>query len=217
MKHVTRKTEDEWFAKHERDLIEELKRERSRREAQLASMMKQEAAKKSQELHHLKCPKCGSGMQQFDGDKLIFHCTLCSGNFFGRNDLEDALLKKGDERKGIRQKILRFLMHHEPTEDTQAQLKEVVAEREQIQKKVAETMKDGNAKKQKELHWMKCPNCGSNLKEIELGARILVDECAICKGIYLDAGELQEALLQNEQERYLMRRKLLTLPVEERK
>jgi hypothetical protein len=212
-----RKTEDEWFARHERDLIEELKRERVRREARIAQLMKQEEAKKSQELHHLKCPKCGSTMQQVEPNKIIFHCTVCAGNFFGRNDLEDALLKKAEERKGIRQKILRFLMHHEPTENTQTQLKEVIAEREQVQKKLAELMKDENTRIQKDLHWMKCPNCGSDLKETELGAGIKVDECQVCKGIYLDTGELQEALLQNEHERYLMRRKLLTLPVEERK
>ena len=212
-----RKTEDEWFAKHERDLIEELKRERSRREAQLASMMKQEEAKKSQALHHLKCPKCGSDMKEVEANRIIFHCTVCQGNFFGRNELEDALLKKAEERKGIRQKILKFLMHHEPEEDSLAELKNVTAEREQIQKKLAELMQNGNARKQKELHWMKCPNCGSDLRETELGAGIKVDECQVCKGIYLDTGELQEALLQNQHERYLMRRKLLTLPVEERK
>ncbi len=217
MKQNIRKTEDEWFAKHERDLIEELKRERSRREAQLAQLMKQEEAIKSRDLHHLKCPKCGSDMKEVEANRIIFYCTVCAGNFFGRNELEDALLKKAEERKGIRQKILQFLLHHEPEVDSHAELKNVIAEREQIQKKLADLMQNENARKQKELHWMKCPNCGSDLRETELGAGIKVDECQVCKGIYLDTGELQEALLQNEHERYLMRRKLLTLPVEERK
>jgi uncharacterized protein len=217
MTRKIRKTEDEWFARHERDLIEELKRERSRREAQLAQLMKQEDARKSRELHHLKCPKCGFDMKEAEANRIIFHCTVCQGNFFGRNELEDALLKKAEERKGIRQKILRFLMHHEPGEDSHAELKNVIAEREQIQKKLAKLMQNENARKHKELHWRKCPNCGSDLKEIELGAGILVDECQVCKGIYLDTGETQEVLLQNEHERYLMRRKLLTMPVEERK
>lgn len=212
-----RKTEDEWFARHERDLIEELKRERSRREAQLAELMKQEEAKKHQELHHLKCPKCGSDMKQVEPNRIIFHCTVCAGNFFGRNELEDALLKKAEERDRIRHRLLRFLMHHEPGEDTQTELRKVQAEREQIQKKLAELMKDENARKRKELHRMKCPNCGSDLKEIELGPGILVDECQVCKGLYLDTGEMQELLLQNKHERYLMRRKLLILPVDERK
>jgi len=212
-----RKTEDEWFARHERDLIEELKRERSRREAKLAEVMKQEEAKKNKELHHLKCPKCGSEMKELEPNRIILQCTVCTGNFFGRNELEDALLKKAEERKGIRHRILRFLTQHEPGEDTQAELKNVIAEREETQKKLGELMQNENAKKQKELHLMKCPNCGSDLKQIELGAGIMVDECQVCKGIYLDTGELQEALLQNEHERYLMRRKLLTLPVEDRK
>ena len=209
-----RHSEDEWFARHEQELIEDLRRERSRREGLLAKKMKEEEGRKLRDLHRLKCPKCGCEMKELETNRITSQCSVCAGIFIGRNELEDALLKKGEERKTIRARILRFLMHEEPSEDTQAQLKKVLSEREQTQKKVAELLQNGDARKQKELHWLKCPNCGSDLKQVELGAGIPADECLLCKGIYLDTGEMQEILLKDEPERLRMRRKLLTLHVE---
>ena len=43
----------------------------------------------------------------------------------------------------------------------------------------------------KQQHYMKCPKCGMDLKEIDLHG-VKVDQCANCGGIYLDAGELDE-------------------------
>lgn len=41
----------------------------------------------------------------------------------------------------------------------------------------------------RELHWMRCPKCGMELLEIEhLGHK--VDQCSACRGLWLDAGEL---------------------------
>jgi Zn-finger nucleic acid-binding protein len=53
------------------------------------------------------------------------------------------------------------------------------------------------------------------MKEAELGAGIFVDQCTVCQGIFLDSGEMQEILLQNETERFQMRRKILTMNVGE--
>lgn len=42
----------------------------------------------------------------------------------------------------------------------------------------------------RELHWMRCPKCGMELLEIEhLGHK--VDQCSACRGLWLDAGELE--------------------------
>ena len=49
----------------------------------------------------------------------------------------------------------------------------------------------------KELHWMKCPKCGSDMEEIPLEG-ILIDKCTNCKGIYFDDGELELLLQQQE-------------------
>ncbi|MBA3558819.1 MAG: zf-TFIIB domain-containing protein [Gemmatimonadaceae bacterium] len=38
-------------------------------------------------------------------------------------------------------------------------------------------------------HFMKCPKCGGNLKEREYHS-VKIDTCEDCKGVWLDAGEL---------------------------
>jgi hypothetical protein len=47
------------------------------------------------------------------------------------------------------------------------------------------------AENKKKEYWMRCPKCGSSLKE-EAHGGILIDRCTstTCGGIYLDAGEL---------------------------
>lgn len=44
----------------------------------------------------------------------------------------------------------------------------------------------------KALHHMKCPKCGMNLVEIDY-RRLKVDKCSGCDGVWLDAGELEQA------------------------
>ena len=39
-------------------------------------------------------------------------------------------------------------------------------------------------------HWMRCPKCGSSLKEEKYDA-VLVDRCTSCGGVYFDSGELE--------------------------
>jgi hypothetical protein len=52
-------------------------------------------------------------------------------------------------------------------------------------------MADEQKEQLKQLHWMKCPKCGMDLKEIELHG-VKVDQCASCGGVFLDAGEMQQ-------------------------
>jgi len=53
----------------------------------------------------------------------------------------------------------------------------------------------------KERHWMRCPKCGMELLEIEhLGHK--VDQCSACRGLWLDAGEL-ESLTRGEEGGFL--------------
>lgn len=51
-------------------------------------------------------------------------------------------------------------------------------------------MEGDERKRLKELHYMHCPKCGMNLVEIDYKG-VKVDECSACRGIWLDAGELQ--------------------------
>ena len=43
----------------------------------------------------------------------------------------------------------------------------------------------------KELHWMRCPKCGMELKTIEFRG-VDIDRCFHCHGTWLDAGELEK-------------------------
>jgi protein-arginine kinase activator protein McsA len=52
-------------------------------------------------------------------------------------------------------------------------------------------MADEQKEQLKQLHWMKCPKCGMDLKEIELHG-VKVDQCASCGGLFLDAGEMEQ-------------------------
>jgi len=59
----------------------------------------------------------------------------------------------------------------------------------------------------KQAHYMKCPKCGHDMEEEDLGG-VLIDRCTLCEGIYLDAGELDQIFLNKtaEQSRGLMRK-----------
>lgn len=48
----------------------------------------------------------------------------------------------------------------------------------------------------KELHWMHCPKCGQKLA-VEKYGRVEIDVCAHCKGLWLDANELDEIMAEH--------------------
>jgi acetyl-CoA carboxylase beta subunit len=58
-----------------------------------------------------------------------------------------------------------------------------------LRSKLDQTRAEEEKMKRKESHWMKCPKCGSDLKEINF-QNVMIDKCDECKGIWLDAGEL---------------------------
>lgn len=55
----------------------------------------------------------------------------------------------------------------------------------------ASTMAVEQKEQLRQLHWMKCPKCGMDLKEIELHG-VKVDQCASCGGVFLDPGEMEQ-------------------------
>ena len=60
----------------------------------------------------------------------------------------------------------------------------------------------------KDLHFMKCPKCGHDMKEEALGG-LTIDKCTFCEGVYFDAGELEQAYLSKPEERRGLMRKLI--------
>jgi hypothetical protein len=67
--------------------------------------------------------------------------------------------------------------------------KKVEAERH---KRMAEEEK----RKLRELHFMRCPKCGMELKEIDYKG-IKIDKCLTCDGVWFDTGEM-DALVKLE-------------------
>ena len=65
---------------------------------------------------------------------------------------------------------------------------------ERLRKIAAEQKKSlaqGERDKLKQLHQMRCPKCGMELKEIPVRG-VQVDRCFACNGTWLDAGELEK-------------------------
>jgi demethoxyubiquinone hydroxylase (CLK1/Coq7/Cat5 family) len=61
---------------------------------------------------------------------------------------------------------------------------------EQMRKAVNDRKKALEEKHQGQAHWMKCPKCGSDLKEELIEQVVRVDTCSECGGQYFDQGEL---------------------------
>ncbi len=53
-------------------------------------------------------------------------------------------------------------------------------------------------------HWMKCPKCGENLEE-KCFEDVQIDVCESCKGVWLDAGELDLLLEGRKQKGFISR------------
>ncbi len=60
-----------------------------------------------------------------------------------------------------------------------------------------QAMAGDEKKKLKELHRMRCPKCGMSLIEIDY-KHIKIDKCSHCGGLWLDAGELEEIVDDDE-------------------
>lgn len=75
---------------------------------------------------------------------------------------------------------------------------------EKLRKKAEEERHELERKHRKEAHWMKCPKCGHDLEETEMGP-LKVDKCTDCGGIFFDSGEL-DMLLAAEKEGSILKR-----------
>ena len=52
-----------------------------------------------------------------------------------------------------------------------------------------QALKEEERKALRERHWMRCPKCGMELVEIAYRGH-QIDQCSSCRGVWLDAGEL---------------------------
>jgi Zn-finger nucleic acid-binding protein len=200
MTYDAHRTEDEWFAQHERDLIEDLKRERIRREQEVADVFKKEETQKQKELHWMKCPQCGSELYlQHVHGIAIDVCQICDGIHFDRSEIENLLLKPQKERRLIVSWILPF-----PGDLEQLGPDVVFADlqrwREHKMKELHWLLNQGEAITRKDLHWMKCPKCGTAMTE-EVSHGVSAWNCSLCLGTFIERLQLQKLFLKQKEER----------------
>jgi Zn-finger nucleic acid-binding protein len=207
-------TEDEWFARHERDLIEDLKRERLRREQRLAEALEKQDAAQLKAVHWMRCPECGSEIkkEEVHYGLTVNRCTVCGGLFFDRDKLEDVLLSSEEERKISLRGVLHLMFPHWKTHqpDVHKILAEYQEDRESRQKLVAEKLAEKEAKQAQELHHMHCPNCGSKMS---LYHGLVLDECPLCGGVFFDYGEFEVIQSLSDEERKSIRMQFLKMGI----
>ena len=83
-------------------------------------------------------------------------------------------------------------------------------EREKREKERAAQEADAERKRLKDLHFMRCPKCGHEMREEELDG-VKVDRCSFCEGLYFDAGELEQVAMKRIEERKSFFRKLMKI------
>jgi acetyl-CoA carboxylase beta subunit len=82
--------------------------------------------------------------------------------------------------------------------------------RERREKERAQKEAASESERLRQLHFMKCPKCGHDMKEEDLQG-VKVDRCTFCEGLYFDAGELDRVLLKKEEDRKGFFRRLVKL------
>jgi hypothetical protein len=103
----SRAREDEWFRKNEKQLIEQARAAREKRERARAAHEKAAERKRLKELHFMKCPKCGHDMKEEVVEGVtVERCTFCEGLYFDAGELERACLRKADERRSLLRKLI---------------------------------------------------------------------------------------------------------------
>lgn len=88
-------------------------------------------------------------------------------------------------------------MPFKPSENEERFFKEQEL-RLRMQRRAEEQQKAADEEKRRlrELHWLHCPKCGQKLEQ-EYYGKIEVDVCPSCKGLWLDANELDSILTEN--------------------
>jgi hypothetical protein len=81
-------------------------------------------------------------------------------------------------------------MSVKPSEKEEEYFARLELERRKIyeEEKLRRTLEE-EKKQLKELHFMRCPKCGMELREIDYKG-LKVDKCFSCSGVWFDAGEI---------------------------
>ena len=103
------KSEDEWFRRNEKELLETARAARLKRELERAAKEKADETKRLRELHFMKCPKCGHDMKEEPLEGVsVDRCTHCEGIFFDAGELEQIFAQKEEHRRGFFRKLVKL-------------------------------------------------------------------------------------------------------------
>lgn len=93
MKKLGYSQEEEYFYKKNKELIENLRKQRDVERAAQEAQTKKPA-------HWMKCPKCGSDLEEVEYLRIkVDRCNNCSGIFFDKGELD--ILLQAQEPKGF--------------------------------------------------------------------------------------------------------------------
>jgi hypothetical protein len=81
-------------------------------------------------------------------------------------------------------------------------------EKREIERRERESAEEGH--RLRELHFMKCPKCGHDLRAEALEG-IEIDRCTFCEGFFMDPGEIEELFRKKQAERQGFLRWLLRI------
>ena len=101
------RNEDEWFTRHEEELLRQARRERERRQQEERDQAEQERRRSRREAHWMKCPKCGDDLNELDVSGVkVDRCAGCEGIFLDRGELDMLALDRQDARRGVFRRLL---------------------------------------------------------------------------------------------------------------
>ena len=89
-------------------------------------------------------------------------------------------------------------------------LKGFKRERERRQAELEQHLQAEEAQKRKQLHWMKCPNCGSDMMDHKIEDLALM-KCTVCEGIFMNRAAFEDLGLKTIEERKHFTKRLLHL------
>ncbi len=102
-----RRSEDDWFLKHEKKLLDAAREAREKREKERAAKEAEGERQRLRDLHYMKCPKCGHELKEESIEGIaVDRCSFCEGVYFDAGELDQLLTKKADEGKGFLRKLI---------------------------------------------------------------------------------------------------------------
>ena len=85
---------------------------------------------------------------------------------------------------------------------------ELIKKAREERREARRARESAESEKRRELHWRKCPECGSDL-HVETIEEVDAAKCAACEGIFFNRGDLETLLLRHDEHRRGFFRRLL--------